>query len=166
MGYLKRKLDRARIRNSVREAEAAADPFSNRAWLAIPQSPPAERRFLRFATKRHHDVSGRREGIFSAAYRLCREGSLAEDEAADLHDLLDWFGSNLPTPPHDFDDHRAIFLFRSEAGECTQRIWDLVGLLSFHGVRCEMQEFTDPGLIVWDDEYQIAVVPSSRSTDL
>jgi len=70
----------------------------------------------------------------------------------------------LPTP--DLDVEAAIFLFKSDAGECSRRIWNLVALLRETGLHVEMQRFENPGKIVYEDAYQIAVIPWRSQPEL
>jgi hypothetical protein len=57
------------------------------------------------------------------------------------------------------DDGRAVFLFKSDAIECTRRIWDLVHALRELDVHVEMQVFEKPGRIVYEDALQVAALP-------
>ena len=168
MGYFKRKLDRGRSRELVRRLrlDASWDPEPETPWESVAVGgPPGQRRFLRFACAEIDCVSGRRTGIFTAVYELLRDAELDAVSRASLRQTLDWFEEHLPAPKH-FHDDAAVFLFKSLAGECTSRIWELVRQLAEHGIRCEQQVFSDPGLIVYEDAYQVAVVPRSGPSAL
>jgi len=130
------------------------------AWEVIPKSPPTKRCYLRFACAELDPDSGRRTGVFSAAYELVWGDELDAAAADALQAELEWFEENVPAP-HRFDRPEAVFLFKSETTGCTSHIWELVRLLREHGVQCQMQVFRDPGTIVFEDRYQVAVLPRS-----
>src|SRR5688572_20657902 len=135
MGYLKRRLDRARSRELVRALNEAA--VEKRPWEAIPGIPPTGRHFVRFSTRNRHPGSGRRRGIFSAAYALLRRDDVDPKLVEEIDDCLEWFGDNLEAP--ELDDERAIFLFKTDARECTKHIWRMIELLRGAGIWVEMQ---------------------------
>ncbi len=167
MGYFKRRRDRGRSRALIRRLahESALDPDSLPTWEVVPSAPPTKRCYLRIACAEIHEYSGRRVGIFAAAAELEENDELDADTRAALDDVLDWFNEHLPVPTG-FDVPAAVFLFKSSAGTVMSRIWELVHLLDEHGVPCEMQVFRDPGLIVYQDWSQVAVVPSAGPSDL
>lgn len=165
MGYFDRKLDRGRAREQRERLDEAA--LEEGAWESLPieTSPQAPaHRYLRFSIAERHPWSRRREGVFAVTYRLLDEGELDAAIWKELRAELDWFRENLPAP--DFDIDAAIFLFRPDAGECTRRIWNVVHLLRECGLPVEMQTISNPGKVIYRDEFQIAVVPWSSSTSL
>lgn len=159
MGYLKRKLDRARARDEVRALNDRA--FEDVRWKAIPKTPPRARAFVRFSIARDHPVSLRRTGIFAACYDLMHGAELDESTTVDLRDSIGWFEENL-IAPYVIED-QAIFLFKSEARACMDRIWHLVGWLHHAGLHVEMQTVAKPGRVVYEDENQIAAIPWADS---
>jgi len=128
-----------------------------RTWQKIPDRPPRMSCFLRFATHERHPDSLRRTGIFAATHRVLEHADVDRALALRLRAHLDWFGVNLASP--DLDDGRAVFLFKSDAIECTRRIWDLVNALRELDVHVEMQVFEKAGRIVYEDALQVAVIP-------
>ena len=96
-------------------------------------------------------------GVFAAAGELLESGELEPDTARALQDVCDWFNDNLPVPGG-IDRRDAVFLFKSNAVECTRRIWELVWILREAGFVAEMQKTTRPGRVVYEDAYQVAVV--------
>lgn len=165
MGYFKRKLDRGRAREAVRDLHAhhLADGTWV-PWLDERPDPPVESAYLRFAIGERDPYSDRRQGIFHASYHLRQ--ALAEDDAvrAAIDDELAWFGDHLAVP--DIDRDGAIFFFKAGATECTRRIWNLAHLLRSQGLTVEMQVVENPGRIVYQDEDQVAAVPWGFQTDL
>jgi hypothetical protein len=167
VGYFKRKLDRKRSRDLVRQIrrDVPWDPDALTAWSVVPPKPPPKHSFLRFACAERHPVSGRRTGIFAAAYQLLDGTDLDSISETALRACVSWFEEHLPVPKT-VHNEAAVFLFRSHAGQCTRRIWELVRLLCEQGIVCEMQVLRDPGTIVYQDAYQVAVVPRSGPSKL
>lgn len=155
MGYFKRKLDRGRSRRLVRALNDAA--VDGKAWQAIPERPPRGNRFVRFSARDLHEDSGRRRGIFSAAYRALRSDGIDAKLARRLRTEIDWFCEHLHSP--DMDEPRAVFLFKSTARENMRHIWVLLHALRDAGVLVEMQTIAKPGRLVYQDEQQVAVIP-------
>jgi hypothetical protein len=159
MGYFKRKLDRGRARDAIQEMHDAALEEGEWAPWSEEKARQPKASFLRFAIGETSPISDRRWGLFSAAYILLGRPHLGEAERNAIQGELDWFSENLHAP--DVDSDKAIFLFKSDAGECTRRIWHLVALLREAGYAAEMQVVENPGKVVYEDEHQVAVVPWS-----
>ncbi len=158
MGYFKRKLDRGRSREQARRLhDESVDGGPPSVWEAIPDRPPARETYLRFSVPDRHEKTGARTGIFAAAYAKLRDDDLDPGLRAHLEAIVEWFEENLPVP-RSVGDRRAIFLFKSTAGESTTRIWDLVFSLRSAGVEAEMQCVDRPGKILYEDDYQVAVL--------
>lgn len=174
MGYFKRRVDRRRSAKATRAAERraleAAEADEGReggldVWT-IWEGPPLvrERRwpFLRFSIRERDDESHRQTGIFLAAGDLEDREERCEGRE-EIREELDWFNENLPVPR--LDEPAAIFFFKADAVECTDRVWHLVRLIRDNGFEVVVQRHDRPGRIVYEDEYQIAVVPFA-SADL
>lgn len=159
MGYFQRKIDRARCRLVVRTSNAAASDLD--VWTAVPACPPRRGRYVRFSRPEPHPLSGRRSGIFVVTHALLRRKSLDAHVAEGLDSCVDWFNENLRSP--DFDEARAIFLFKPDAVACLERIWHLIAYLRQAGIPIEMQSVRKPGRIVYEDEHQVAALPFADS---
>jgi hypothetical protein len=157
MGYFKRKLDRHRARHLVREFNDA--DVEGKAWEKLPGRPPRRTGFVRFSARDRLQSSGRRRGIFSAAYSVIEEDATDPVHREALRDALEWFERELPVPR--ISKPRAVFFFRTEAHECMKHIWSLVHALRDMDVWVEMQTFKHPGRIVYEDEHQVAVLPAA-----
>jgi len=162
VGYFKRKLDRGRSRRLVRALNDAA--VDGKPWQAIPDGPPRTPGFVRFSVHDLHHESGRRRGIFSAAYDLLDSADTDPRHAKAVRDALGWFERELPVP--NLRNKRAIFLFKSEASACMKHIWTLADALSHAGVWVEMQTIARPGRLVYQDEQQVAVLPWADASEL
>jgi hypothetical protein len=162
MGYFKRKLDRGRSHRLVRALNDAA--VDGKAWESIPGKPPRSGTFVRFSARDVHEDSGRRRGIFSAAYQALRTHELEPQLATALRTELTWFGEHLTVP--NFDEPRAVFLFKSGARENMRHIWKMLHLLRKTGVWVEMQTFRKTGRVIYEDHHQVAVIPWADAESL
>jgi hypothetical protein len=118
--------------------------------------------FLRFTITHIDEDSHQPQGIFVAAYSLLDSGDLDPVEWKVLRNLLDWFKENLPSPPDSFYASRAIFWFKSNAGESISRIWEMIYLLKAHAYHIEVYRCPRLGNISYEDKFQVAAYPSDR----
>lgn len=104
-------------------------------------------------------------GIFVAVDHLRRADRLTEDEEELYFDLDDWFKVHLPNPPF-YDDGNtkgAVTWFKnSSTDEMRKRLEPLGRILDRYGVTWVVAESTDPGTIVYEDEFQVGVIPYQR----
>jgi hypothetical protein len=114
--------------------------------------------YLRFVIPGQDADSRQPQGVFRTAYELLDSGALDRDAFARVRAELDWFVKHLPIPQQNIHP-RAIFWFRSDAKECTRRIWDLVHLLREHGRVVEMKKTSAPGRIIYRDGLQVGAMP-------
>ena len=115
----------------------------------------------------HADYVGRTGapvGIFVAVDHLRRTGRLSKEEIV-LYAFADaWFQENLPNPPF-YDDGNsigAVTWFRDAAEGMTDRLRPLLSILDSKGVAWERSVSVDPGRVVYEDRWQVGVIPSSR----
>jgi hypothetical protein len=57
---------------------------------------------------------------------------------------------------------RAVFWFRAERREMIQQLWELAILLQESGVVVELIHTTRPGWVRYEDEFQVAAIPTRR----
>ncbi len=118
----------------------------------------------------HADYVGRvgvEVGVFVAVDHLRRAGMLSDSEEELYFDVDDWFRSALPVPPLYGDGNTlgAVTWFRDRVRARTdfvERLDALRGLLFAHGVAHRESVSDDPGRIVYEDDYQVGVVPRVR----
>ena len=125
-------------------------------------SPSAE--YLRIQV-RYRGRLGVEVGIFVAVDHLRRAGELSPEEEARYFDIDDWFNANLPNPPFYADGNSvgAVTWFKSPIStSMTERIDSLMSILIAHGGEHDMVTASDPGHQIYEDEYQIGVVPRIR----
>jgi hypothetical protein len=104
-------------------------------------------------------------GIFVAVDHLRRKSLLTPEEEELYFDIDDWFREHLPAPPFYADGNSigAVTWFkRATAGAMLARLEPLRDLLTVYGVRCDLVRASDPGTLVYEDEYQVGVIPRLR----
>ena len=122
--------------------------------------------FLRFQTQLRCADTGRPSGLFLAAGRVEDRKALPAATRDQLREHLSWFNLHLVVPSLGEHDWRALFWFRSDAGEMIERIWDLAAILREEDVRVRMVWTRQPGRIVYSDKHQVGAVPISKSKAL
>jgi hypothetical protein len=126
--------------------------------------------FVRFVTGRVDADSGRRQGVFQAAYHLRTHGTLASFERDRLTAALDWFDEHLSKSsrlsrsrrPH--RHAQAICWFKADAKQHLARIREIQHILDRHGVMVDMITSRRPGYIVYEDHAQVAAYPFNDTT--
>jgi hypothetical protein len=104
-------------------------------------------------------------GIFVAVDHLRRADRLTEDEEELYFDVDDWFEVHLANPPFYGDGNTlgAVTWFkRSSTEEMRQRLEPLCRILDKYGVTWVAAESTDPGVIIYEDRFQVGVIPHQR----
>ena len=121
--------------------------------------------YIRFVTAELHPKSGQPMGVFSALYKLEDDGQLEEHELTWLHAIEKWFNKNLKAPKRVLGSRRrnspdrAVSWFRASAVEHVTRMHELCALLRHKDVLVEVLQTTQPGYIVYEDEFQVATIP-------
>ena len=104
--------------------------------------------------------TGKPVGIFCACHHLRRRGVLPAEDDALFQQVEDWFIEHLPQPAfyQDGNPDKAITWFKAEAVDMLERLGPLRTLLDKHGVRYDIVRTDDPGRIIYEDPWQVAVV--------
>lgn len=104
-------------------------------------------------------------GVFVAVDHLRRAGVLSAAEESQYFDVDDWFQVHLPNPPF-YDDGNsvgAVTWFKSPVPlEMAERIGTLMSILTAHGVEHDVLSAEDPGEQIYEDDFQVGVVPRER----
>jgi hypothetical protein len=109
--------------------------------------------------------SGRRQGLFQAAYDLIAANVLSADDVVALKTDLGWFSDELDAPDRFSRSRRAtaarraISWFKSSATEHISRMHAVCRILNEHGLPTTMLTTDRPGYVVYEDEHQIAAEP-------
>lgn len=104
-------------------------------------------------------------GIFVAVDHLRRAGRLSEEDEELYFDVDDWFEAELPNPPFYADGNTigAVTWFkRATSAGLLARLAHLCDILDRHGVAWVAAEASDPGRVVYEDAFQVGVVPYQR----
>jgi hypothetical protein len=122
--------------------------------------------YLRFVTMSIHPLSRVSLGIFQAAYKLHYGDALSDYEREQLRAILDWFNEYLPAPTRFTRSRRKTYLrhgvcwFKPSARTCLAHIWEMAALLENNGVWVRMLKAERPGLVLYEDAWQIVAQPS------
>jgi hypothetical protein len=121
--------------------------------------------FLRFVIAELHSASGRRTGVFQAAYRLRRGVGLSPHDRERLNDRLAWFSAHLPRPErlavsrrHNAQD-LALCWFKPTARVHLAQAREMADILGEYGVHVDVLRTRRPGYVVYEDAFQVASHP-------
>ena len=107
-------------------------------------------------------------GIFQAVY-ICRDEKLIQDYLlVNLIDELNWFKHHLPSPDdrhflNKYRDYTGICWFRSDAKAMIRRARRMVNIMRAAEVWITESRSSNPGQIVYRDDYQIIAHPHKRT---
>jgi hypothetical protein len=116
---------------------------------------------VRFVILSKDADSGNAAGVLVSAHTLRDEGKLTQAEHTELREALRWFNLNLTIPKllEDTQHRRAISWFKPTASEAISRMWQLKRILESHGCFVNVLRTTNPGVVVYEDEWQIVAKP-------
>lgn len=119
--------------------------------------------FQRFQAK-YVGRTGAPVGVFVAVDHLRRTGRLSEEEIVCYAVADAWFQENLPNPPfyEDGNSIGAVTWFRESSNDMTARLQPLLAILDAKSVVWEHSVSTDPGQVIYQDPWQVGVIPASR----
>lgn len=117
--------------------------------------------YLRFTVPAVDPRSGSSAGIFTAAYALRDDPTLAYHEQLLLEEILAWYRTHLVVPAclKEPGNRRALCWFTDHAGHAMKKMWTLVALLRERGILVRLERTDDPGLIVWENPWQVVARP-------
>jgi FMN phosphatase YigB (HAD superfamily) len=104
-------------------------------------------------------------GLFVAVDHLRRAGRLTAAEEAQYLDIDDWFLAELPNPDFYADGNTvgAVTWFKDPLPEpMRSRVETLCAILTAHDVAWSRVTSSDPGTVVYEDEFQVGIVPYER----
>ena len=123
--------------------------------------------FIRFVIANKDERSGRRQGLFQAAYALRASGRMSADDEQRLDHVLHWFDENLAAPDRlalsskPRRKAQAISWFRDAAAEHIAQMRKFQTLLDSYGIIVDMLRERRPGYVVYEDEHQVVAYPFS-----
>lgn len=120
---------------------------------------------LRFVIDRVSPDSGRRLGIFHAAYAMRRGVEMPACERERLERLVGWLGRNTVRPPRFALSRRphakeqAISWFRHTSLRHLAHARELANVLAANGVMVHEIRTRRPGYVVYEDDIQVVAYP-------
>ena len=121
---------------------------------------------VRFTLLSTDTQSGRKTGILVAAHDLCDDGDLSVEEHRNLRSQLGWFNEQLKVPQIlSGDEHyRALSWFKPGAIEPISKAWMIKAILEENGFHIQVHKTTDPGIIIYEDDWQVVAKPRKRQS--
>ncbi|MEU6765371.1 hypothetical protein ABZ916_22930 [Streptomyces sp. NPDC046853] len=121
--------------------------------------------YVRFQSATRHQ-RGHFTGVFGLVNGLAREGKLTAEQEMFRRTNNDWYDSAYPDPstvdPAVYDHEVnpcAVAWFKVTAAHLIERVPGYLEILEAHGVECRTVRSSDPGRVVYEDEFQVVVVP-------
>jgi hypothetical protein len=121
--------------------------------------------FIRFTTLYQDEQSHSPQGIFQAAIEMRDTWDLADHELDQINESLDWLNMHLKSPAclSAPDNFRAISWFHPRAHKPMQYVWQMVYVLEEHGILIRLHKTADPGIVIYEDGWQVAAKPRKKS---
>lgn len=116
---------------------------------------------VRFCVSRADPYSHSPQGVFHAAMGLRDAGRLEPYEEDWLERDLSWLRMHLPSPDclRELGNDRAICWFKPHARNAIDRVRGIVALLDSCGVTVRMVTTAAPGLVLYEDRWQVVAKP-------
>lgn len=98
------------------------------------------------------------KGVFSMCWKLANEKIMDEEDAELYREIDSWFAEKLPFPPQCMNEEPVICFFKTEnSREMLHLIKPALWLLDRYHHPYYVIYTNDPGEIVYEDQYQVAV---------
>ena len=118
-------------------------------------------KYVRFQGLESNLGTASKLGIFQLAYQLKHSPDTSSHDDKELRQNLGWLEMHLTAPKIlDHSEHyRAICWFKDSAIEPLNRIWAIKNLLEQYGFWVDRIKTANPGLIIYQDGWQVAAKP-------
>ncbi len=118
-------------------------------------------KYVRIQT--HENGNGEPIGIFHACWGLVNDHVMEPDDLEQFLRIDKWFTDHLPRPPFykTGNPEKATTWFKCEANDMLKMIEPLMALLDKYGLKYNVFFADHFGTIIYEDEYQVAVIDSS-----
>ncbi len=115
--------------------------------------------YLRFVVGGDDEHHRMLTGLITEARLLRDRGELAPHEEDQLSLTYEWFNTNLPCPPFSSSgwSRNAVAWFKDSAKESIKRTREIASLLQQHGLQVRTLRSSNPGKVLYEDEFQIVV---------
>jgi ribosomal protein S18 acetylase RimI-like enzyme len=99
-------------------------------------------------------------GMFAAFHKLRDGGIISDEDWRTFTEMDRWFIDNLPMPPFTSDGNpqKAITWFKGSSTEMIARAKPIAAMLSNYGIDVHIATSTNPGRIIYEDEWQVGVI--------
>lgn len=123
--------------------------------------------YVRFVILRKDQESHQPLGVLQAAFELRDSGKLEPHEIEWLESELAWLRMHLKSPSclREPGNHRAISWFHPRAERPIEKIRSIGALLGEHGFHVEMVKSNDPGVVIYEDGWQVVAKPYRRKNN-
>lgn len=113
--------------------------------------------FVRFVVGTNQESARQQSGAVTELRLLKESGDLPDYEHPHVAELFDWLNQNLPVPPFSHADWPAdaVSWFKSTATVFVSKFRELAAILNEHGRFTRMLTTTDPGVIRYEDRFQV-----------
>lgn len=125
---------------------------------------PTRPTFIRFVVGSDNEHHRALTGIITEVRLLRDADRLSDEETAPVEGTYDWFNDKVPVPPFSTSEwpKDVVMWFKDDAGEAISRMWDLVAILRESGVPVRLLRSTNPGRVVYEDDFQVVVEEWNR----
>jgi hypothetical protein len=113
--------------------------------------------FVRFVVGTNQDRPRVQAGVVTELRMLRDSGELPGYYHEQVEELFEWMNAELPCPPFEASQWSpdAICWFKDSAQHFISRLRDMIAILELHGRPVRMITTTRPGVILYEDDYQI-----------
>ena len=122
--------------------------------------------YIRFQGKRQNSTSASKLGVFQLAFELRDYGDLPKYTEKELIENIEWLKMHLKSPKilEKPEHHRAIAWFHPRANEPIKRIRAIKTTLEEYGYHIDQISTRDPGVIIYEDGFQVIAKPRKKGT--
>lgn len=117
-------------------------------------------KFIRYQA-RYVGRTGKPVGVFTAFHHLKNSARITDADWRQFDEIDRWFKAHLQYPPYyeRGNPEGAITWFKSGTSDAmVARLGPLSEILSRYGVALDIARTDEPGVIVYEDDYQVGVI--------
>ena len=113
--------------------------------------------FVRFVVGTNQESPRYQSGVVTELRLLKESGALPDYEHAHVEELFAWLNEHLPHPPFSSAEwpKDAISWFKPSASVFISKFREMIAILEEHGRFVRTLTTTDPGVIRYEDEFQV-----------
>ena len=120
-------------------------------------------KYFRYCASYVSPHTNERYGIFVAVWHLVRDKKVSPEDEAAYWKARAWFEENLPIPPFHAtgNQERAVTWFKEAApgSRIVQELKVYHDIAARYGTEIELVSSDSPGVIIYEDDYQIGTIP-------